>query len=84
MEILLWIILIFFILGYGFRLFFRYAMPWLLTLFLKKQQEKFSQMTGQQQQETKNEGDVNIRKTRKTNKSKEDSDFGEYVDFEDV
>ncbi len=85
MEVLLWIILIFFILGYAFRLFFRYALPWLLAQFLKKQQEKFSQMSGQgNPQQPKAEGEVKIRKSPKTSSSTDDIEFGEYVDYEDI
>lgn len=52
---------------------------------MKKQQEKFYQGFNQQggaNTYTK-EGDVKIRQNQKK-KHKDDDDFGEYVDFEDV
>ncbi len=60
-------------------------MPWLLTRFMKKQQEKFNNMNGFPNNNPQNsrDGEVHI-KTKKSNNVKDDSDFGEYVDFEDV
>ena len=49
MNFFLWLILVFFLLSYGFRLFLRYGMPWLLSRFMKKQQDKFNQAYNQQQ-----------------------------------
>ena len=69
---------------YAFKLFIRYALPWIIARFMKKQQEKFNMggfQNGNHQQE--DEGSVKV-KSNKTNKPKDDSEFGEYVDFEDV
>ena len=71
---------------YGFKLVARYVMPWVITRFIKKQQEKFSNMNEFQNSDSNipnEEGEVHI-KTKKTNSTKKDDGFGEYVDFEDV
>ena len=84
MEALLRLIFIVIIIYYGFRLFFRYAMPWLLARFMRKQQEKYSNMAGfGKQQPNSKSGDVNF-KEASGNKNNNDKDFGEYVDFEEV
>lgn len=85
MEFLFTVIIVFILLGYLFKLFFRYALPWIMGRYMKKQQEKFYQGFNQQggaNTYTK-EGDVKIRQNQKK-KHKDDDDFGEYVDFEDV
>ena len=85
MEAFLRFIFIVFIIFYGIKLFVRFALPWLLARFMKKQQDKFNNMSGfpnNNQNRTK-DGEVHI-KTKPSNNAKDDSDFGEYVDFEDV
>ena len=82
MEIFLGIIVFFMLLWYGFKIFLRYGLPWLIARFVRNQQAKY----GQYQQSSgtdKKEGDVLIKKDP-SQKTKDDSDFGEYVDFEDV
>jgi len=85
LEFLLSVILIFLLLGYAFRLFFRYGLPWLMGRYMKSQQQKFykgfDQSAGNSRE--KKEGEVKIKQTRKKTKN-DDGDFGEYVDFEDV
>ena len=85
MEFILSVLLIFILLGYAFRLFFRYGLPWLMGRYVKKQQEKyyqgFNQAGGNAYQ--KKEGEVKIKQPRKKSK-KDGGDFGEYVDFEEV
>lgn len=70
---------------YGFKLMFRYAVPWMIARFMKKQQDKFNRMNGFDNagNSSNNEGDVHI-KTRQAQKPKKDTDFGEYVDFEEI
>ena len=81
MDVLLWIFLFFVILYYGFRLFLRYVLPWLLARFVRNQQEKFTQ--GQSYSKEKKDGEVRIRKDA-SKKNKDDKSFGEYVEFEDL
>ena len=85
LEFLLSVILIFLLLGYAFRLFFRYGLPWLMGRYMKSQQQKFyegfDKTAGNSRD--KKEGEAEIKQTRKKTK-KDDNDFGEYVDFEDV
>lgn len=53
---------------------------------MRKQQDKFNNMgdfNNSNSQNQSKEGDVHL-KTKPINKSKDDDDFGEYVDFEDV
>ena len=82
MEALLRFLFVVVIIYYGFKLFFRYVVPWIITRFMKNQQNKFSQMNGfpKTDYNEKTEGDVSI-KSKQTKKSQEDTDFGEYVDF---
>lgn len=85
MEALLRFLFIVVIIYYAFKLFIRYALPWILTRFMKKQQEKFNNMSGFQNGDynSTNEGDVKV-KTSNKSKPKDDSEFGEYVDFEEL
>lgn len=85
MEALLRFIFVAVIIYYGFKLFLRYVVPWMITRFMKKQQDKFNQMNGFPNSEysRKKDGEVNI-KSKQTKKSGGDKSFGEYVDFEDV
>lgn len=81
MEVLLGIILFFVILYYGFKLFLRYVLPWLLGRFVRKQQAKYGQQ--QNNYSGKREGDVRVTPDKST-KPRKDTGFGEYVDFEDM
>jgi hypothetical protein len=84
MEVFIGIILFFIIFWYGLKLFLRYGLPFLLTRFMKNQQSRYGmphQRPGQNQQRP--DGEVSIKKN-KSQKSRKDDDFGEYVDFEDV
>lgn len=64
------------------RIIFRYVVPWFVMRFIKKQQDKYSDYYGNQDQ--KKEGDVEIKmnKNEKTGRAKDA--FGEYVDFEEI
>jgi len=81
MEFLLWVILFFIIIYYGFKLFFRYALPWLLKRFVQQQQEKYNRQQGYNSDNQ--EGDVTV-KNKASKREKKDTGFGEYVDFEDI
>lgn len=83
MDFFLGIILFLALSWYGFKLFLRYGLPWLIARFMKNQQAKYNQFGQQQTTSRKTEGDVEI-KTNQTKKSKDDDGFGEYVEFEDV
>jgi len=85
MEALLRFILIVVLVYYAFKLVAKYVMPWLLTRFIKKQQEKFNNMNGFSEQNTNPnfEGKVKVKQQPKR-KTRNEDDFGEYVDFEDV
>jgi hypothetical protein len=86
METLLWIIFIFIFLGYAFKFFLKYGLPWLLGRFIRNQQEKYN---GFGAQNTYNgpgtaEGDIRVKTDTKTKKPKKDEGFGEYVEYEDL
>lgn len=84
MEGFLKIVFILILVYYAFKLTATYVFPWLLGRFVKKQQEKFF---GQNQSnESKTKYDVKNATNSKTKKStsKDDSSFGEYVDYEEV
>lgn len=81
MDILLGIILFFILFYYGFKLFLKYVLPWLITRFVRKQQSRFYKQQGGA--EEKKEGEVRIKKNMKR-KPKDDKGFGEYVDYEEL
>ena len=58
-------------------------MPWVLTRFVKKQQEKFNNMNNYSNYHTNTNNDIHV-KTKSNHTHTNDADFGEYVDFEDV
>ena len=70
------------IVWFATRLIFRYVVPWFIMRFVKKQQDKYSEYF--QSQETKKEGDVEIKVNKNDTKDKNDDSFGEYIDFEEV
>ena len=80
MSVFLWIIFIFITIYYGFQLFFRYVLPWLLARFIRKQQEKFSSMN----QNHSSKDEIKVNKKNKSNSKSDDGSFGEYIDFEEI
>lgn len=64
------------------RLILRYVFPWILKRFIKKQQDKYNEYFDGQQ--TRKEGDVEIKVSKPPHENKEKDDFGEYVDFEEI
>jgi|FLOH01.1.fsa_nt_gi hypothetical protein len=84
-EALLRFLFVVVIIYYGFKLIFRYIVPWVIKRVIKKHSDNFNQMNGFSNSdfEKKKEGEVNI-KSRNINNPDQDKDFGEYVDFEDV
>lgn len=85
------IILIIFIIYYGFKLLSRYVFPWLLKRWVNKKMEQFQNQTQQQfraQQQAKeftkqHEGEIKIK--ARGSKSKPDTDdIGDFVDYEEV
>ncbi len=69
---------------YAFKLFARYALPWLIARFMRKQQEKFNNMSSVNQNHFYNDNNEKTATNKKKNTDKDDTDFGEYVDFEEV
>jgi len=86
MEAILRFIFVVIIIYYGFRLVFKYVVPWLLGRFMKKQQDKFNQMSGfgNSDYDQSKEGEVRVKKNKSQKTNNTDDEFGEYVDFEDV
>ena len=85
MEILLWIIFIFLMIGYGFKIFFRYGMPWLLNRFVQNQQKKYANNFSSGFKSQSNDQNVNTETERKSKKDMEAKEgFGEYVDYEEI
>jgi len=80
MSTFLWFILVFVSIYYGFKLFLRYALPWLLGRFIRKQQEKFTNMN----QSTSSQDEVRVNTKKKEGSKRDDGSFGEYVDFEEI
>lgn len=82
MKVFLGIIVFFMLLWYALKIFLRYGLPWLIARFVRKQAEKQSQYQQSSGIETE-EGEIKL-KTDTKQKPKDSTDFGEYVDFEDV
>lgn len=85
MEAFLKFIFIILVVYYLLKIFLKYGAPWLIGRFVRKQQENYNQNHGSanSQYNKTNKDEVKI-KNYKTEKSKNDNDFGEYVDFEDI
>lgn len=83
MELLLGIFFFFVLLYYGLKLFLKYGLPWLITRFMKNQQSKYSAYGQSRADQQKREGEIKI-KTSRQGKPKDDTGFGEYVDFEEL
>jgi hypothetical protein len=86
MEILFWIIFIFLAIGYTFKIFLRYGLPWLLSRFVQNQQQKYSnsQASNNYNNPPSPDGQVNVKVNKKKKNDAEVDDFGEYVEYEDV
>ena len=82
MDVFLGILVFLMLLWYGFKIFLRYGLPWLLARFVRKQQAKYGSFNGATTNPP-DEGEVKVRK-KPTQSNKDDKSFGEYVDFEDV
>ena len=82
MSVFLWVILIFVGFYYVSILFLRYVLPWLLTRFIRKQQEKFSGTTGQRRKSP--DGEVKVNTNQRSSSKGDDGTFGEYIDFEEI
>lgn len=69
---------------FAFRLIFRVLVPYLLKLFIKKQQNKFYQNHNQAShyEHEQKTGEVNIKGKQK--KSHNNDQLGDYVDYEEV
>ena len=81
MEFILTVILIFFVISFLGRLFFRYVLPWWLARYVKKQQQKYEQHF--YKEKTVN----NEEKIRYDDSSVEGNinpDVGEYIDYEEI
>lgn len=85
MEAILKFFLVLIILYYGARLFIRYVIPWLLARFVRKQQEKYNNMSGFDNSKQNFAGnDHNNFRSEKRKDRNDDNGFGEYVDFEEI
>ena len=73
----------FFLISYILKFVGRYIFPFLLKRYIKKKKSQFSQQFTQQQDTTVEEGKVTI-KTKVKNSKSDNTDMGEYVDFEEV
>jgi len=82
MEVLLKIILFFFILSFLGRLFFRYVLPWWLKRYVKKKQQQFNQQFYNGEEQSNSEGETSINKDPED--AKVNPEVGEYIDFEEI
>ncbi|MCB0480907.1 MAG: DUF4834 family protein [Flavobacteriales bacterium] len=81
-------VLILLLIYYGFKIFARVVLPWLLKLFVKKVERKINnQMNNQYRQPNdgfEQAGNVYVKRPKSDSKTPKDLDGGEYVDFEEV
>ena len=75
------VVFILFLIWYVIKLVFKYIVPKAILRFINKQQGFGSDGTHRKQPK---EGEVNIKMEHPPKSKKEDDDFGEYVDFEEV
>ena len=84
------ILLIFFGIYYGFRLLFRYVVPFLLARFVRRAQQNFMDQFQQQAQAQSGpqhdfkEGEVTIEQKKPQPNKPKFKDEGDYVDFEEI
>ena len=64
-----------------FKLFARYALPYLLRMFVRKAQRDFSK---HQHEPKGKEGNINIHQQEPKSKAKKKDKSGDYIDFEEV
>lgn len=80
-------ILIIFIVYYGFRLLFRYVLPFFFKRWINNKVGQYQYQGGNVEQERANakkkEGEVHIR-SRSTSKKSETDGIGDYIDYEEV
>lgn len=79
---------------YGYKVISRYLFPKLMGWAAKKAQQKFQDQVNKQfgqsynssgqKQDSRAEGDVKIDYVNKKAQNKKDTDYGEYVEFEEV
>lgn len=76
-------ILIIAIIYYSIMFIARYIFPYLIKLFIKKQQSKFNPYYNQKTN-PKKEGSVKVERTSKNQQKRPKQDKGEYIDFEEI
>ena len=64
-----------------FKLFVRYALPYLLRMFVRKAQRDFSK---HHREPKGKEGNINIHQQDPESKAKKKDKPGDYIDFEEV
>ena len=82
-DFLLWVILI----NFALRLFWRYLLPWLLKRFMRRMQQKFTDLGGGQpeQKKRKQEGEITIDHVPPAaSKGGANGAEDDYVDFEEI
>lgn len=68
---------------FAIRIFSRYILPLLIDKSVKNIQQKMYEQQKQHQRPNRREGEVIIEKNRKEDK-RNNSDEGEYIDFEEI
>ncbi|MCK4360542.1 MAG: hypothetical protein KAV70_02255 [Bacteroidales bacterium] len=70
---------------YAFRILFKYVFPYILKQYIKKTKNKYFYQEGElKKDKKKKEGKVNIDYVPEKDKGKNDTELGEYVDFEEI
>ncbi len=84
MELFLKFIFVVVIIYYAGLLFFKYALPWLLARFIRKQQEKYFQQPPFSNSENPTPKSNNQPQGKKKKSSDQGDTFGEYIDYEEI
>jgi len=79
LKLIIWLIVIYIF----FRLSARFLLPFLVKHYLKKFQKKFYSQNGNFSENNGKRNRINIQRTNDKSK-KSNSNFGEYVDFEEI
>ena len=80
LKFLFIVILIYYLL----RLIGRYVMPYLISVFIRRAQDRMMGNDGTQQKRAKKEGEVSIDSAPKKSTKASKENLGDYVDFEEI
>lgn len=81
------VLIIIVLLYYLFKILVRYLFPYLVKTFLNRAQKQFYEQNPHldpEQKSNQKEGEIKVNKKAGKSPEKGDSEFGEYVDYEEI